>query len=383
MSRASRRLVPAAVATVLLPLLVTSAQAAGRGPLLSAGPLPLPPGQTGASVVDVNERGDIVGESGGPTHVALWRGDGVTDLGAGSPTGINDRGQVAGTEYIAGPSGTYERTPKIWYRGAITVITLPNRGYVATGPIAEDGTVPVTFPNSVQGYHMENIGYWKDGTYTALSAPSSNGPHLSLNVVNNRGLTAGSYLPMFGTRAYAFRCQLTACVELPTISDATGNPAPVAANDRGVVVGNIGATAVRWEGSAVTPLPALPGGGATRVSANRQAVNQRGDVVGTSGDRAVLWRAGQAVDLGSPLGGASAAVAVNDLGDVVGYTSSPDGAQRHVFLWRDGKATDLGTAGAPNAVPVGLNNHGVIIGRADLGAPTYGTLPLRWVVRTR
>ncbi|PPK66322.1 hypothetical protein V5P93_002647 [Actinokineospora auranticolor] len=379
---APRRVFPAALLLLALaPVAAPASAADDRGPVLSAAPLPLPPGHTSADAVALNERGEIVGGSRGPgaSRAVLWRGATVTDLGPGAATGINERGQVVGGEQVSGSVGAYERTPRLYFRGTSTALPLPNRAFAITGPIADDGTAPVAFPSTTQSYHMERVGYWKDGAFVGLPVP---GPHLSLNAVNNNGVLAGAYVPQFGNHPYAFRCQGATCEELAWLPGATGLASVSAINDRGAIVGTIGTNAVRWDGAAVTGLPALPSATWSSVSANRQAVNERGDIVGTSGNRAVLWRDGRVVDLGSPLGGASGAVAVNDLGDVVGWSETPDYSRRQAFLWRQGRVTDLGTAGAPNstnAMPTALNNQGVIIGRAV--TPQWETVPLRWTVR--
>ncbi|GAA3042405.1 hypothetical protein [Actinokineospora globicatena] len=375
-----RKYVVVGVVLAVAPFIgVGAASGAVRSPLLTDGVLPLPPGFTSAGVVDLNDRGDVVagGRADGPEQVVLWRGDSVSVLGGGSPTGLNNLGQVVGAEYVNGGSGQYERTPKLWQDGTTTVLAGPARSYVGTGDITDSGISPVTYPNSTAGYHMENIGYWRGGAFSRLSAPTP-GPHVSLSVVTENGTTAGSFLPMSGTGAYAFRCDATTCARLAAYPGGTGEVRPVAANDNGVVVGNQNGVGLRWEGDQVAALPALTGAGDATVSNNRRAINKRGDIVGASGGRATLWRDGAAVELGSPGGGQSAAVAVNDLGDVVGWSRTPQG-QTRVFLWRAGRSYDLGTAGQTDATPVGLNNTGTVIGTATTS--DYRSVPLRWTVR--
>ncbi|GAA2992449.1 hypothetical protein GCM10010483_41210 [Actinokineospora diospyrosa] len=363
----------------LVPLLGAPAEAALRSPLLSEGVLPLPQGITSVELQDINDSGQIVGTGyADSARALLWQGDTVTQLGLGSPSGINNLGQVVGTMYVSGSSGTYERTPKVWQGGTESVLAGPSRSYVSTGDITDSGIVAVTYPSSVQGYHMENIGLWQNGGFKRLAAPTS-GPHVSLGIVTENGTAAGTFLPMFGGESYAFRCGAQGCARLAANPGGTGQPIPSAANDNGVVVGNQSGVGLRWEGTQVTALPALAGAGDATVSGNRQALNKRGDVVGVSGGRATLWRDGVAIELGSPAGGQSAAVAVNDLGDVVGWSKTPDGAQTRVFLWRAGRSYDLGSASATNVTPVALNNTGTIIGSGS--TPGSPQVLLRWTVR--
>ncbi|GLZ42356.1 hypothetical protein [Actinokineospora sp. NBRC 105648] len=373
------RVAPAALLAlaVAVPFTAGTAEAAARGPLVSAEILPLPADGTGGELIALNSGNQIAGAVSfptGPRHVALWKGAAVTDLGVGSPSGINDRGQVVGTDSVVA-SGSYERTPKIWFRGKTTVITTPHKGYFVTSGINSTGLVPLASSSSPYGYHLERLGVWSNGTYTPLNG---NGPELSLNVVTDNGLTAGALLPRTGT-GYAYSCTAGTCTPLPTLPGATGFYRVSAANESGVLVGTVGSVGVRWSGGQVTALPAVAGATSATVASGPQAINESGDVVGESGPHAALWRGGQAIDLGSPLGGRSAAVAVSDAGDVLGWTESPDGTQRHAFLWRAGTATDLGSAGAPKAYPVAINDHGVIIGNGYTA--DYRSLPLRWKVR--
>src|SRR6266542_5526857 len=93
------------------------------------------------------------------------------------------------------------------------------------------------------------------------------------------------------------------------------------------------------------------------------AVNNRGEVVGwsTLDDvfqvHAFLWRQGKMTDL-APLVSADD---INDNGVVVGAGGSANG-ERHAFMWADGKATDLGTLGGTLSEASGVNNLGQVVG---------------------
>ena len=66
-------------------------------------------------------------------------------------------------------------------------------------------------------------------------------------------------------------------------------------------------------------------------------------------------------DLGTLGGDYSAAVAVNDLGQVVGTSRTANG-ERHVFLWANGRMTDLGRIKGEVVLPnVLLNNRGQVV----------------------
>jgi probable HAF family extracellular repeat protein len=110
--------------------------------------------------------------------------------------------------------------------------------------------------------------------------------------------------------------------------------------------------------------------GATSGGAN--AINNLGQVVGTSyvpglSDRAFLWDQGIMSDLGALGGGAALANAVNDSGQVAGYSATLPGLTAyHACVWQNGTITDLGTLGGGGSFANGINNAGDVVGGAAL-----------------
>ncbi|RKT55412.1 hypothetical protein [Saccharothrix australiensis] len=369
----SRLLVPLLLAVTLPLLAAPAADATGRVTITE---LPALPGQTTARVVGVNDLGQVAGTSsgGGAPRAVLWHRGTTTELGAGNATAINRRGQVLGLEYRGG-SGTYVQHPRIWHDGTTTDLAPAGSGWVIASAINANGDVPMTYSRSPYGYHQEAAALWRDGR--ALDLQLTSGPHLTISVINDRGLVAGSYRPMSGTDGYAFRCRGTSCGRLADVP-GTGGYSVSAANEAGVVVGTRDNRPLRWEGDAVTVLPGGTGG----VADNPQAINERGDVVGWTQDatgtkRATVWRAGRQVVLDVP--GPAEAVAISDSGDVVGW-SSASGEDR-AFLWRHGRVIDLGTLGGAFSVPVALNDNGTVVGQATTADGTHHAV--RWHVPTR
>src|SRR2546429_3461944 len=98
------------------------------------------------------------------------------------------------------------------------------------------------------------------------------------------------------------------------------------------------------------------------------AVNEAGQVVGWSQGsypdpiHAFLWENGTMTDLGTLGGSTAQAYDINDKGQVVGVSSTSSGLN-HAFLWQAGTMTDLGTLGGPDSYAYGLNNRGDVVGR--------------------
>ncbi|MEV0675541.1 hypothetical protein AB0I60_03365 [Actinosynnema sp. NPDC050436] len=365
-----RLLVPLLLATALPLALVTPAEAASTR--VTTTELPALPGGT-ARVVALNDRGQVVGTNSGSTgsRAVLWDGAGPVDLGRGNATAINARGQVLGLESMSG-GGTYQQHPRIWHEGTTTNLAPSGSGWVSASAINANGEVPMTYSRSPYGYHQEAAAVWKGDRHEGLSV---SGPHLTVQVINDRGLVAGTQLPMFGDDKNAFRCQDGTCTRLPGVP-GTGPYAVVAANESGVVVGNRDNQPLRWQADTVT---VLPGTGA--VASSPQAVNECGDIVGWTQDaagvrKATVWRAGRQVVLNVP--GPAEALAINDAGDIVGFSSAT--GQQRAFLWRNGRVTDLGTLGGAYSVPVAINNKGVVIGQSTASDGT--TRAVKWTTRT-
>src|SRR5215203_3896868 len=70
-------------------------------------------------------------------------------------------------------------------------------------------------------------------------------------------------------------------------------------------------------------------------------------------------------DLGTLGGSRSWASAINDSGQVVGYSYLAGDQNYHAFLYKDGKMTDLRTLGGTSSVAKGINKSGQVVGWSD------------------
>jgi probable HAF family extracellular repeat protein len=112
-------------------------------------------------------------------------------------------------------------------------------------------------------------------------------------------------------------------------------------------------------------------------------VNELGQAVGAGNtntpgfSRSLFWEAGEVSNLGSNYQSARAAAsAINDVGDIVGFSDISDYEPGQPFLLRDGKMRMLGTGFGSGswASAAAINNAGEIVGsrRAGSGTPERG-----------
>lgn len=337
--------------------------------------LPGLPGYPTHRAVGVNDLGQVIGAAygNGPVRGVQWTpGGAAVDLGAGNPRAINQRGQVLIVEATSSV-GPYVNRPRIWRAGEVVDITPSGSGWVSAEAINDAGQVPMTYSTSSTSYHQERAAVWRGEEHEAL--PLSE-PHLFVDAINDAGVVVGSKLPMFAGDRYAFRCEGVTCTRLAT-TPGSGSYELSAVNGAGVVVGNKDGQALRWEGGSVTVLS--PDG---RVARGPQALNERGDVVGVTTDasgvrRATLWPGGgKPVVLDVP--GPAEAVAVNERGDVLGWSSADDPDAARAFLWRDGKHVWLGSLGGAHSLPVALNDRGAAVGESTTADGTIKAV--KWTV---
>lgn len=128
-----------------------------------------------------------------------------------------------------------------------------------------------------------------------------------------------------------------------------------------------------WQRGKLVSLGSLGGTNTYAV-----AIDEKGQIVGWSnvGNRhhdqhAFVWQDGKMTDIGTLGGTSSYATAINDRGQVIGTSSLPNPNRRVGFLWQSGKLTDLGTLGGGTSIPVAINSRGQVIGQSTDAAHPY------------
>jgi probable HAF family extracellular repeat protein len=264
-----------------------------------------------------------------PLRLAAQSNYNVVELGerggtAGGANGINDRGWISGTDNLSGDLTT---VATLWLNGQ---------------------TIP-----------LGNLG----GSNSAVAWP----------VKSNNGVIVGisetGDFPPFGE---FFSCYPFFATGVPSGQVCKG---------------------FRWQNRQMTALQPFPGG----YSSYATGVNNQGQVVGWAENgvhdptcntffqilqfRAAIWQPNGTMQELPPLPGdsTSAAVAINDLGQVVGISGDCGVAvgsvsARHAVLWRNGVPIDLGNIGGDAwNTPTAINNQGTIVGFANTAPGTART----------
>jgi probable HAF family extracellular repeat protein len=177
---------------------------------------------------------------------------------------------------------------------------------------------------------------WKDGHMSAL--PTVGGNNGQANAINNHGQIAG--------------------FAESNVSDSTCPASSPSKTDSPVI----------WEDGQANALPTVVGD----PDGQAQGINEQGQAVGYSGTctaarHATLWEDGNAIQLPG-LGSverSNIAWAINNQGQIVGQSRSPDGTTRLAVLWQNREITKLGTGTLPGdfgAIATGINSRGQVVG---------------------
>lgn len=318
--------------------------AAGQAEAAKAVDLGVLNGGIYSSARAINNKGQAIGNAlDGVTlsyHQALWNKTVIQDWsaccgsGLGVPKAINLSREAAG--YNEGGFDTY---PVFWSStgAAVELPGLPGgNGRGAAGDINDAGVV-AGYTRAPDGASRHAV-LWQGGALLRdlgfMGTADSGVANQSLAYgINNAGVVVGASI--VGSQFHAFSWRDG------QFTDLGPGTALGVTEDGATIFGNApGAIPVLWRNGVRENLPAL-GGGQTAYGHLAMAMNNLGDVVGYAPalkapyrDTAVLWRGGKAIDLGRyPGGTVSRAFGVNDKGQIVGEGNLVADGPMHALRW--------------------------------------------------
>jgi probable HAF family extracellular repeat protein len=200
--------------------------------------------------------------------------------------------------------------------------------------------------------------------------------------INERGQIVGESQTGDGTKTHAFLWDPTTGMhDLGTLG---GSSSAKSINDLGEVVGwsaipglSSGLGFVWRRGAGLRVLPPLPG----QTSSRAAAINNHGQIVGWSKGTAptfytpTLWAGNDVVNLGTVGGQSAEARDVNDRGQVLGKVGSILAGPS--VIWENGAITEIGSLGQTDSSGLDINERGEVTGSSPVEGPGGFTLVSR------
>jgi probable HAF family extracellular repeat protein len=223
---------------------------------------------------------------------------------------------------------------------------------------------------SAQGYTLIDLGSLGGGDTQAFDLNDSTQVigYSRTSALQSRAFLwdAGQMANLGVVNADDFR---SAAVDLNTLGDAVGTS---------TLKNGFARAALFRNGSAIALTPELPPYEGTSFAS---AINDHGHIVGAIDDddsyfyQGVLWANGSRTDLGHLGLGTTRPADINNVGQVVGTSSTTDGLG-HAFLWENGAITDLGVVeGDHESAASAINANGVIVGTSGRIDESYQQRP--------
>ncbi len=260
----------------------------------------------------------------------------IVDLGtlAGGSTSfaeaINDSGQVAGYS----DNGNGDNHAFLYSNGAMTDLgTLGGYANSYGFAINASGEVAGDSDNGIGTGDIDGLGFTSaNGHMTQLNPLGGGGTFVDANAINSSGQVAGSSGVNYDEETHAVIFSGGSPSDLGTLGTLYSSSYAHGINDSG--------TAVGW----------------VEVAVSGQAANQ---------DRAFVYSGGGMSSLGTLGGLQSYAYAINNSGQIVGYSDTSTSGVENAFLYSNGTMTDLDTVNSGYSKALAINASGEAVGYAE------------------
>jgi probable HAF family extracellular repeat protein len=225
-----------------------------------------------------------------------------------------------------------------------SVFAINNRGQVAGSSYIADATGQITGQHAFLWEHGRPMQELQNAPGTQIS--------LAL-ALNDSGLIVGNAIPAGAPGPVPVAWVRGSLVKLPLSTTPVNGGAATATNNRGLIVGAIeGSHCLLWKDTRTLPVELANLGG---TSCSPHAINDQGIIVGeaTKPDgtlHAVMWRDGKLVDLGGSLP-FSAANDINNSTQTVGVVTTDSTNTLHPAEWnRDRSLTVFDSIGLSQSI---------------------------------
>ena len=198
-------------------------------------------------------------------------------------------------------------------------------------------------------------------TFTTIDVPGAG--YTGVNAINTAGDMVGNYGQSTDTDSHGFLYS-NGTFTYFDYPDGQNKTIPLGINDSGLISGysgNLPVVGFIYDGTTFTT---IKDGSDTATFV--QGINNKGDVVGGSGTifttKGFRMRGGRFMTLNFPgVYTYASASAINNLGMLVGSTSSPNQA----YLYKNGQFKNIDFPGANNSEAFGINDSGLAVGWYD------------------